>query len=165
MTVQNQNCGAEAVGILDDECDGLAEFRLLIAAGGFGREVIPGVLLDVADVAGVAAADSVLEQFPGPDTIVASSPDIVALQARDGENALGLAVLLRRSTMHWSVSRAWKPKISRSPRETTRTSLKVRSRGISSAGSRQVTGKLDPAISGTLSNFACATISLASARL
>ena len=52
--------------------------------------------------------------------------------------------------MHWSVSRAWNPKISRSPRDATTTSLNVRPSGISSGGSRQVTGRLEPAISGTL---------------
>ena len=36
--------------------------------------------------------------------------------------------------MHWRVSRAWKPKISRLPREATSTSLTGRPRGISSCG-------------------------------
>ena len=60
--------------------------------------------------------------------------------------------------MHWSVSRAWKPKISRSPRDATSTSLNFRPSGISSAGSRQVTGRLDPAISGTFWALARSTI-------
>ena len=67
--------------------------------------------------------------------------------------------------MHWSVSSAWKPKISRSPREATSTSWNFRPSGISSGGSRQVTGRLEPAISGTFCAAAASTIPAASARL
>ncbi len=67
--------------------------------------------------------------------------------------------------MHWSVSRAWNPKISMSPRDATSASAHARPSGTSSAGNRQVTGRLDPAIKGTPIALAWSTIWRASARL
>ena len=67
--------------------------------------------------------------------------------------------------MHCKVSSAWKPKISRSPREATSTSWNLRPSGTSSGGSRQVTGRLEPGHQRDLLADAALTISAASARL
>src|SRR5271165_4433229 len=91
MTVQDQDGGAQTVDIFHDEGDRVPEFGLRIATGRFRRHVITRILLYIADVSGVAAAERVLEQSPGPNTAVAGFPDSVTLEARDGEGALRLA--------------------------------------------------------------------------
>ena len=70
----------------------------------------------------------------------------------------------RRSAMHCSVSSAWNPKISISPRDATTASFHFNPSGTSTAGSRHVTGRLDPAISGVLVARAASTIAAASRR-
>ena len=65
-----------------------------------------------------------------PEPLVASLPDGLAFQAGHRRQRPAVAASRsRRSTMHWSDSRAWKPKISISPREATTASFQFNAEG------------------------------------
>ena len=68
---------------------------------------------------------------------------------------------LRRSAMHWRVSRAWKSYTSSPPNATTSSSSASAPNGRSTAGIRHVTGSDDPARKGNPIFRAVSTISFA----
>ena len=158
MAVQDQGRGAKAVGVVDDEGDRSVQDRGRVA--GCRRGEVAGVLLDVAGVDGVAAAQGVAQQLPRPDALVSGPPDGIAFQVGDRLDALGLALAVA-PLCH--ALKGFQGVEAEDLEVAARGDEDVRDRAAQ--GGSHVTGRLEPAMSGTFRARAWSTICWASARL